>query len=240
MSIIRGFGRQNRDSLTFDSKRTAVSNISRAANSEADDDTTPTGRIFRIAYRLALWAIRRAKRYTDAQISAGISAEAPARFHVETSGFQVIDANEDSGLFMTDLRYKSPSSLLDDPDWLTYGDSVAAQVIVSEGIWHHTFFIRLKYNVTAASKIRTRLRMRVYRGGSGIADDLFGESVMWWDSSYIWVSDYGSSWDIIAASIDYEAIDGDTFVPSLIVEGLPTGGEVEVYGYWCAHRVGSL
>lgn len=74
MSLIRGWRRQNRDSLTFDSKRTAVSNISRAANSEADDDTTPTGRIFRIAYRLALWAIRRAKRYTDAQISAGISA----------------------------------------------------------------------------------------------------------------------------------------------------------------------
>lgn len=241
MSLLRGWRKQNRDALTFHSKRGVSSFVAQtAAEAKAAAGAWTPNRVFRIAYKLACWAIRRAKKYTDTQIAAGVSAESPARFHVKTDGFQVIDANEDAGLFMSDLVYQSPASLLDNPDWLSWGEGAAAEAILSEGLWHQTFFIRMKFLVSAASKVRVRLRMRVYRSSSGIADDLLGEEVMWWDSSYIWVTDYGGSWGYITASIDYEALDGDTFVPSLVAEGLPSGGEIEVHGYWCAHRVGSL
>lgn len=241
MTLIRGWRKQNRDALTFQSKRSVTSVLNTALEAlEAANSWTPN-RVFKIAYKLACWAVNSAKKYTDKRLAEGVTAASPARFFVETDGYQIIDANEDAGLFMTDLRYKYPSSLLDDPAWLTYGDSVPAEVTTSEGLWQHTFYIRIKYNVfTGTSKIRVRLRMRVFRSSTGITDDLIGESIVRFPESFIFLDDYDGGWENIAASIDYESIDGDTFIPSIVVEGLSGGAEVQIYGYWCAHRVGSL
>jgi len=239
MSLLRGRAKINRDLQTYDSKN-SVTNLTKTVTEVAKKAAAWTpNRVFRIAYKLACWAVNSAKKYTDKRLAEGVTAAAPARFFVETNGFQVIDANEDAGLFMTDLRYKAPASLLDNPTWLTYGDSVPAEVTTSEGLWQHTFYIRIKYNVFTACKIRVRLRMRVYRSSTGIADDLIGESIVRYPESFVFLDGYNGGWESIAASIDYESIDGDTFIPSIIVEGLPSG-DIEIYGYWCAHRVGSL
>lgn len=240
MSIIRGWRKQNRDALTFESKRAVSSNIAQIASAakNAADAWTPN-RVFKIARNLACWALKSAKRYTDKRLAEG--ATAAARFFVETDGYQVIDANEDAGLYMTDLRYKYPTSLLGNSAWLTYGESSGAEATVSEGVWQHTFLIRCKFNLfNTASKIRIRLRMRVNRSSTDIRDDILGEILVRWSESFVFLDDYDGGWFNIPASVDYEAQDGDIFRPTLVVAGLPGGAEIDVYGYWCAHRVGSL
>ncbi len=241
MSLLRGFRKQNRDSLTFQA-RSSVSSLSQRIMqaAQAAAEWTPN-RVFRIAYRLACWAIRRANKYTDKRLAEGATAAAPTRFFVETDGYQVIDANEDAGLFMTDLRYKYPTSLLGNSSWLGYGTGASAEATVSEGVWQHTFLIRCKFNIfSTASKIRIRLRMRVDRSSTGIRDDILGEILVRWPESFVFLDDYDGGWFNIPASVDYEALDGDIFRPSLVVTGLPGTAEIEVHGYWCAHRVGAL
>ena len=237
MSIIRGWRKQNRDALTFESKRAVSSNIAQIASAakNAAEAWTPN-RVFKIARNLACWALKSAKRYTDKRIAESV---APARFWVDTNGYQAMDANEEVGLVMSDLRYKSPATLNGNSAWLTYGTGGGAEATLSAGLWHHTIYLRLKHNITSAGKIRTRLRMTVVRSSTEIRDDLLGETIVWSPNLVVFLADYGGGWFSISASADYEAQDGDIFIPNLTVDGIPSG-EILVYGYWCAHRVGSL
>lgn len=238
MSLLRGRNKINRDLLTHQSRNTASSVTDRINAVAVKLSAWTPNRVFKIARKLACWAIKSANNYTDKRLAESV---APARFWVDTNGYQVIDANEDAGLYMTDLRYKAPSSLLGNSAWLTYGESSGAEATVSEGVWQHTFLIRCKFNIfNTASKIRIRLRMRVNRSSTDIRDDILGEILVRWSESFVFLDDYDGGWFNIPASVDYEAQDGDIFRPTLVVAGLPGGAEIDVYGYWCAHRVGSL
>lgn len=241
MSLIRGWRRQNRDALTFNSKRGVSSFVAQtAAEAKAAAGAWTPNRVFRIAYRLALWAIRRSKKYTDSKLTGGSTAA--SGFYVTTdSSFQTFDANESIPLFFTGKRYAEGSGV---GGGLTWGDSSTAEFVAPDaGLWHHSINLHLQTSVYTSGIPRIRLFMQVYRGGI-LYEDLLDE-IKIFDSvnseetapgSGVYFTNY-----MFVGSGDYAAQAGDIFVPVIEIVGLPGGKEISVErGFWCAHRCGDL
>lgn len=150
----------------------------------------------------------------------------------------IIDANEDAGIYCPDLIYRYPTA---GTDFSTDGYITAP----ADGLYHVSFSFRAQHNMagfngSSGTRVRVRLCCRQERGASLITDQLIGEA-LWIDPYfYGYIGGYGGANIILSGGMDVELIAGDLLQPTLIVDGMNSGGEIEYSGVWCGHKVGDL